>query len=106
MKKGFQFHMKSHKIRMVKQRVLLNLDANAMRPLHISQVTLPAQPIAQVVSPEILRSIVTSPQYRNYLNSIKFGMGKVFKGKWWIWILVAVIAMFAFLLATGKIPGM
>lgn len=105
MKKGLQFHLKTHKVRTVKKRVLLNLDANAMRPLHISNVPMPTGPIAQVVSPEIVRSIVTSPQYRNYRNSIKFGMAKAFKGRWWIWVIVAVVVIFVMLLVMGKIPG-
>jgi len=101
--------MKTHKSvipRAPRERVLKQNPGPVIHPLHISMIALPDTPIAKKISPEILRSIVTSPQYKDYRNSIKFGTGKVLKGRWWIWVIIAVVVMLVALASMGYIPGM
>ena len=59
-------------------------------------------PLNETISPRVLKAITDSPQFRKAYKSFKFGNLTPITSKWYIWVIVAVGAVFAILIVTGN----
>jgi hypothetical protein len=59
-------------------------------------------PLVDTVSPRVLKAIVDSEQFRKAYKSFKFGNLTPITAKWWLWLVLAIVGVFIFLILTGN----
>ena len=87
-----------------------------VEPMHISrmhqpsgQIRVDGQPLnltedslLNIITPRLLKVEIEDDLYRKAYRSYKFGNILPITQKWWIWVVVAVIAVFMILILTGN----
>ena len=59
-------------------------------------------PLTETISPRMFKAIVDSPQLRRAYKSFKFGNITPLNTKWWLWLVIAIVGVFAILIMTGN----
>lgn len=86
-----------------------------VEPMHISKmhqpsgkVRVPNEPpdssesLLNIITPRLLKVEIEDDTYKKAYKSYKFGNILPLAGKWWLWVIIAVVAVFVILIVTGN----
>ena len=75
-------------------------EPRAPAPNALNEYTWP--PLTETITPKVFKAIVDSPKFRKAYKSFKFGNIVPFNNRPWVWIIVAIAAVFLILIVTGN----
>ena len=92
------------------------LKAALVEPMHISRTHQPSgiiregdkpielddESLLNIITPRLLKVEIEDDLYRKAYKSYKFGNLLPLTQKWWVWVVVAMIAIFGILFLTGN----